>query len=238
MRQLAFSIIDEAGDIEQVVHELRDVLQQSGPVEHLVYHSSKIGLRPSVDPYIKLTYPSRWIKRYLVRGYIHVDPVIRAGFERRLPFDWTELTIETPEEQVFFLDAVQHGVGTVGLSIPVINRERHRGLFTVSGECDQQKWESWWRPKISTLVEIGNHLHRTAVGDVLAPQGPRMRPRSVEALGWMSQGKTMSETGIIMGISPNTVRAYLQHARFALGVSNTNQAVRVAVEQGLIASQR
>ena len=72
----AFNVIASGDDIETVVIQLRDILR----VDHIVYHSSKLGQSPSRDPYIRLTYPASWIKRYLQMGYVDVDPVLREGF--------------------------------------------------------------------------------------------------------------------------------------------------------------
>ena len=76
-------------EMEETIARLRDLLK----VDNLVYHSSKLGASPSVDPYIRLTYPAPWIKQYLQMGYVDIDPVLREGFLRTLPFDWSELKI-------------------------------------------------------------------------------------------------------------------------------------------------
>jgi len=76
----AYAIIDNTVDMEETIIKLRDLLD----VDHLVYHSSKLGASPSVDPYIRLTYPAAWIKRYLQMGYVDIDPVLREGFLRTL----------------------------------------------------------------------------------------------------------------------------------------------------------
>src|SRR5256885_7914512 len=83
--------------MDAVIAKLRDFLE----VDHLVYHSSKMGASPSVEPYIRLTYPAAWIKRYLQMGYVDVDPVVREGFLRTLPFAWSELKIATAAEMTF-----------------------------------------------------------------------------------------------------------------------------------------
>src|SRR5664280_28400 len=90
----AFSIIENTPEIEVVIGKLRDLLN----VDHVVYNSSKLGASPSADPYIRLTYPASWIKRYLQMGYADVDPVLREGFRRTLPFNWNELTIQSAAE--------------------------------------------------------------------------------------------------------------------------------------------
>src|SRR5271163_4725547 len=87
----AFAIVDNTAEMEETIAKLRDILN----VDHLVYHSSKLGTSPSVDPYIRLTYPAPWIKQYLQMGYIDIDPVLREGFLRTLPFDWSELKIQS-----------------------------------------------------------------------------------------------------------------------------------------------
>ena len=112
----AFSIIEDMPELELVVSKLRDLLS----VDHLVYHSSKFGASPSADPFIRLTYPAEWIKRYLQMGYSDIDPVLREGFQRMLPFRWSDLTIRNAAEASFFADAASHGVGPNGFSIPVV----------------------------------------------------------------------------------------------------------------------
>jgi hypothetical protein len=74
----AFSIVADTTEMEETIARLRDFLK----VDNLVYHSSKLGASPSVDPYIRLTYPAPWIKQYLQMGYIDIDPVLLEGFLR------------------------------------------------------------------------------------------------------------------------------------------------------------
>src|SRR3979490_1343056 len=97
----AFAIIESTPEMETAIAKLRDFLA----TDHLVYHSSKFGASPSADPYIRLTYPASWIKRYLQMGYVDIDPVLREGFRRTLPFDWSELKVEGGREMDFVLDA-------------------------------------------------------------------------------------------------------------------------------------
>jgi hypothetical protein len=69
------------------------------------------------------TYPVEWQVRYFRKQYAKVDPVIARGMEAVLPFDWDELPKGDPTTQAFFDDAVDHGVGHNGLSIPIRNRK-------------------------------------------------------------------------------------------------------------------
>jgi len=158
----AFSAIDASPDIEATVVQLRNLIG----VTHLVYHSSKLGVSPSVDPYIRLTYPSAWIKRYLLRGYVHIDPVLREGFQRSLPFDWSELKITTPEEFELLKDALDHGIGPHGLSIPLRSKQGHRALFSMTSSGPREEWDAFWLVNLQDVREIGYRLHRRVISEL------------------------------------------------------------------------
>src|ERR1700733_10809581 len=122
----AFAIVENTQDMDGVVSKLRDFLK----IDHVVFYSSKLEA-PTV-PYIRLTYPASWVKRYLQMGYGEVDLVLRQGFKRTLPFEWKELQCASAAEVAFQADARAHGIGPLGYAIPVSNRHGYRGLFVVS----------------------------------------------------------------------------------------------------------
>ena len=74
------------------------------------------------------TYSFQWQTRYFLKQYILIDPVLAHGSKAILPFDWEELPRDDPAIQAFFTDAVNHGVGCNGISVPVRNR---RGAYSV-----------------------------------------------------------------------------------------------------------
>jgi DNA-binding CsgD family transcriptional regulator len=227
---MAFSIIEEASAMDDTLIKLRDLLE----VDHIVYHSSKLGVSPSVEPYIRLTYPASWIKRYLERNYVDVDPVLREGFHRTLPFDWSDLKIESREAAALLLDAVEHGVGPHGMSIPLRSKQGHRGLFSVSYSGERETWKQFCATHISLLVEIGNRLHRRVISEVFGEDNPHLTQREIECLHWVSQGKDAGDIAVILNISPHTARDYLKSARFKLDSVSSAQAVTKAVKLGLL----
>jgi len=226
----AFSIIEDVQDMEATVVALRDFLA----VDHLVYHSSRLGASPSADPYIRLTYPASWIKRYLQMNYVEVDPVLREGFLRALPFDWSEVAIETPAEGALMMDALAHGVGPHGLSIPVIGKRGHRGLFSVSFAGSADAWRLFKDDRLPLLIEIANRLHRRVIRDVFGEDHVHLSARELQCLQWKALGKDANEIGLILELSPHTVRDYLKSARFKLDCVTSGQAVSKAVKLGLL----
>ena len=229
----AFSIIEGTSEIEGVIGKLRDLLQ----VDHVVYHSSKLGANPSDPqrgPYIRLTYPASWIMRYLQMGYADVDPVLREAFRRTLPFEWSELTIDSEAEALFLADAASHGVGPHGFSIPVLTKQGHRGHFGVAFSRSEQEWSNFLAATRSTLIEIANRLHRRVVVEVFHEDGPPLTTRELECLRWAALGKSTCEIGVILNISPHTARDYLKSARYKLDCVSSAQAIGKAVQLGLL----
>jgi LuxR family transcriptional regulator, quorum-sensing system regulator CinR len=226
----AFSIIESTVEIESVVVKLRNLFE----VDHVAYHSSKLGIAPTVDPYLRLTYPASWIKRYILMGYRDVDPVVREGFRHTLPFDWSELDIRSDREAAFLADAAAHGVGGHGFSIPVVSKHGHRGLFTVCASYSEAKWAKFMQARRSALIEVANRLHRRVVVEVFGEDHLRLTERELECLRWVSRGKDTSEIAVILGISTHTVRDYLKSARYKLESATLAQAVGKAINLGLL----
>jgi DNA-binding CsgD family transcriptional regulator len=58
--------------------------------------------------------------------------------------------------------------------------------------------------------------------------------RQVECLAWVRAGKSSTDIGTILGLSPRTVDAYIADACARLGVRTRMQAVIVATDKGLL----
>ena len=66
------------------------------------------------------------------------------------------------------------------------------------------------------------------------PQPPRLSPRESECLLWVSRGKSSSDIGAIVGLSPRTVDSYIEKTCAKLRVRTRIEAVAVAVRSGMI----
>ena len=226
----AYAIIESTPEMETAIAKLRDFLK----IDHLVYHSSKLGASPSVDPYIRLTYPASWIKRYLQMGYVDLDPVVREGFLRTLPFDWSELKVQSAAEYAFLTDALAHGVGPHGYSIPVRSKHGHRGLFSLSFSRSQEEWVNFLETTQPALIQIANRVHRRVITEVFGEDRPHLTTRELECLLWIARGKDTSDIAVILNISPHTTRDYLKSVRYKLDCVTSAQAVSKAAKLGLL----
>jgi LuxR family transcriptional regulator, quorum-sensing system regulator CinR len=226
----AYSIIEKKAEIQTIVAELRDFLR----IDHLVYFTSKHGGNPSIAPYVRLTYPASWLARYLGMGYADVDPILREGFLRTLPFEWRELDISGSAEAAFLADAAAHGVGPHGYSIPVSTKHGHRGLLAVSSSGYEGEWTKFLAATQPGLVQIANRLHRRVVGDLFGEDRPHLTPRELECLRWVALGKGATEIATILHISPHTARDYLKSVHYKMDCVTSAQAVTKAVKLGLL----
>ena len=226
----AYSIIEKKAEIQTITTELRDFLN----IDHLVYFTSKVGGSPSVDPYVRLTYPPSWLARYLAMGYADVDPILREGFRRTLPFEWRELDISGSAEAAFLEDAAAHGVGPHGYSIPVSTKHGHRGLLAVSSSGSEGEWTKFLASTQPSLIQIATRLHRRVVGELFGEDRPHLTPRELECLRWIALGKDTTEIAAILNISPHTTRDYLKSVHYKLDCVTSAQAVTKAVKLGLL----
>lgn len=61
-----------------------------------------------------------------------------------------------------------------------------------------------------------------------------LSPRELECLLWASRGKSSSDIGAILSLSPRTVDSYLEKVCAKLRVRTRIEAVVLAVQKGLI----
>lgn len=63
---------------------------------------------------------------------------------------------------------------------------------------------------------------------------PKLSAREHECLLWASRGKSSSDIGGILGLSPRTIDSYLEKACAKLRVRTRVEAVAAAVREGVI----
>lgn len=227
----AYEAVRKAADTEGAVCRIRDVYG----FDNVTYHLAKT-ISGNVDaPFVKSTYPDAWISRYLLRGYVRVDPVVREGFLRKLPFDWREVGL-TDQATEFMEDALAHGVGGNGYSIPVLDRSGRRALLSLNSSIPDDRWTRLIAGNAADLAEIAHHLHKKAIDELYGPRdpAPTLGPRELECLTWAAQGKDSRTIALLLGISDHTARNYLKSARFKLDCANIAQAVTKAIKLRII----
>lgn len=226
-----FEQINSSGTVEEAIGTLQD----ANGIAYVTYHLAQtIGGRFDA-PFVRTTYPDAWVSRYLLRGYVHLDPVIREGFSRRLPFDWREISADM-EARDFLADAAAFGVGPSGYSIPISDRANRRAILSINSELVDQAWDRFVASSQAAWAEFAQLVHQKAIFELYGESDPvpALSPREIECLYWTALGKDQKDIALILGLSEHTVRDYLKSARLKLGCATLSAAATRATQLRII----
>lgn len=216
-------------DLQDIVAGLRDCFE----VDHAVYH----WVSADGQQYGCGTYSREWCIRYVVEDYLRVDPVILGCFQRFHPVDWKRLDWSSKSAKAFLADAVAHGVGNQGYSVPVRGPNGQFACFSVSHSASDAEWAEFTERNQRDLILIAHYFNQKALelahGRAPEPAKP-LSPREVDALTFLAMGYGRGQVADMLKISEHTLRAYIESARFKLGALNTIHAVAKALAEGRI----
>ncbi|MCT4557070.1 MAG: LuxR family transcriptional regulator [Pelagimonas sp.] len=216
-------------DLQILIEELRDKLG----VDHLVYH----WVNSNGEQYGCGTYDLEWVNRYVQKGYLRVDPVIAGCFQRFHPVDWKRLDWSGKAARAFQKDAIEHGVGNQGYSIPIRGPNGQFAHFTLSHSCNDTEWEEFTEKNRRDLILIAHSFNKKALEfeSGRTPEAAQpLSPREIEAMTLLATGHNRAQAAEALSISEHTLRVYVESARHKLGAMNTTHAVARAISRGLI----
>lgn len=220
---------DELSSLQTAIELLREYYA----VDHMVYH----WVSSNGDQYGCGTYDQIWVSRYLEKGYLRIDPVISGCYQRFHPVDWKRLDWSSKAARAFQQDALEHGVGNQGFSIPIRGPNGQFALFTVSHNCDDDEWERFTETNRRDLILVAHYFNQTALrlepGRTPEAAQP-LSPREIDAMTLLAVGYSRAQVAETLSISEHTLRVYIESARFKLGAMNTTHAVARAMARGLI----
>ncbi len=220
------STLDE---LSAVAFRLRDRLK----VAHLTYH----WVDGAGDQYGCTTYSDDWDERYREKNYHRIDPVILGCFQRFHPVDWKALDWSSKVAKVFLQDALAHGIGNQGYSIPIRGPNGQFALFTVNHSCDDQTWQDFISTYGQQLILVAHYINRKALEfeKDRQPESTRgLSPREIDAITLLALGYSRAQVAHSLSISEHTLRVYIESARSKLGAQNTTHAIATALSRGLI----
>ncbi|MEO0989629.1 MAG: LuxR family transcriptional regulator [Pseudomonadota bacterium] len=200
-------------------------------IDHVVYH----WVNSKGERFGAGTYTQDWIDRYLEKDYLRFDPVIFGCFQRFHPVNWKDLDWSGKSARAFMKDAIDHGVGNQGYSIPIRGPQGQFALFTCSTGCEDGVWEAFIENNQRDLLLIAHEFNRKALDlddHPLSP--PALSPRELSAMTHLAKGLSRAQAAQEMSISEHTLRVYVEAARHKLGALNTTHAVARALSQGII----
>lgn len=224
--------LDATGTLEglqEIIAPLRDAFE----IDHMVYH----WVDSAGEQYGCGTYADAWRDHYVEHNYIRTDPVIIGCFQRFHPVDWKRLDWSGKPARQFLADALKHGVGNQGYSIPIRGPNGQFALFTANHTCDDDTWADFIEAHGRDLILIAHYFNRKALEfepDRKGEQSRALSPREIDAMTLLAMGYSRAQVADTLSISEHTLRVYIESARFKLGAHNTTHAVARALSRGLI----
>jgi len=216
-------------DLQSATERLRDHYK----ISHIVYH----WVNSAGERFGAGTYSSEWVDRYLEMEYLRTDPVIFGCFQRFNPVDWKQLDWSSKTARAFFQEAVDHGVGNQGYTIPVRGPKGQFAIFTANETTDDVSWEKFVDENARDLMVVAHEFNKKAlefeIGQTPA-KTPSLSPRELSAMTYLAKGFSRAQAADELRISEHTLRVYIEAARHKLGAINTTHAVARAMSSGII----
>ena len=176
-----------------------------------------------------------WEPHYLATGLQDYDPIIKATKTASEPFFWSDALagrVLTPLEKRVMDEAREFGLSE-GFVTPTFNADGSINAVLLAGEhIDARDPDLRAASHLISLYfgAMGRKLQREAMGRVRV----RLTRRQLECLRWVRAGKSATDIGDILGLSPHTVNEYVASACARLGVRTRLQAVIQAHTDGLL----
>ncbi|WP_271552778.1 helix-turn-helix transcriptional regulator [Bradyrhizobium sp. CCBAU 45394] len=176
------------------------------------------------------SYPDSLAQLYVRDKLSDVDPIVRHARTARMPFFWGDLAEDscrlTPDDR-FTQEVARHGIRN-GLAVPVyVGYSKFAAMIFAEKTADRPT-RSEIQTALAAIHLTAFQLHARFTMSSSRHNSAAGRPltfRQRQCLTWSARGKTMSETGTILGISERTVLYHLQDARLRLGAQTITQAV-------------
>lgn len=219
-------------ELQVWTHELRDFFG----VTHVFYHTATLK-REQIGAF---TYSLDWARRYVDKNYAAVDPVLQGAMRRFHPMDWKTLDWSSPAARAFMRDAVEHGLGNQGWTVPIWGPQGEFAVFCLNHQCSDVEWQGFIAHSGKDILVVSHLMHEQALRIInreMAAPTAELSPREREALAHLSVGHSRAAVADMLQISENTLRAYIDSARHKLGALNVTHAVALALAKGIITPQ-
>jgi hypothetical protein len=126
-------------------------------VDHLVYYWVN-----NSDTIHAVTYSQEWVARYVEQDYKRIDPVVLGALRRFHPMDWKSLDWTPSALRKFSAEAVAHGVGNQGYTVPIWGPTGDFAMFTVNHTCSDAEWERLKHEHGKQFLVIAHLFHQQA----------------------------------------------------------------------------
>jgi DNA-binding CsgD family transcriptional regulator len=172
-------------------------------------------------------YADPWRKHYVDQRYETCDPIVLHGIRQPRPFGWgPDFGGEDSFARKFFYEASGFGI-RYGYTIPINHWHGRFAALTFAANQQREAFLQTIRFHALALQIIAYQFHqqvREKLEPLLTISGIHLTCRERQCLTLASQGKTFPDIGLILNISPRTVKDYIDNAKSKFGVRTVRDA--------------
>jgi len=188
-----------------------------------------IALPSTVGRQLRLitNYADPW-RRHIDQRYETCDPIVLHSIRQPHPFGWgSNFGDDDPFTRRFFGEASGFGI-RYGYTIPI---HHWHGRFAALTFATDQRYEAFLRATRChelALRMIAYQFHqqsREKLEPLFSLSGIHLTCRERQCLTLAEKGKCFPDIGLILGISPRTVKDYIDNAKLKFGVRSVRDAV-------------
>lgn len=175
--------------------------------------------------------PPGWEEAYAREKLGTGNFLVRESRWRSTPFAWSTLPRVEPNDSKFW--AVLHDYGfTDGLGVPCHGPNGYLGVVSLAFES-----LPGLAPDERRAIEVASlivHDRMRALATVPERLAESLSARERDCLGFVAEGKSDWEIGVILSISQTTAHTHVENAKRKLGARTRAQACARAVALGLV----
>lgn len=178
-------------------------------------------------------YPDEWIQQLTREALVPQDPVLAACERTVTPFCWSSLPQLVPmsrQQHAYMARARDAGL-RAGYTVPIHLPGQASGLVSFVSRNDALPVESL--PAAQYLACFAfEAARRLKAGSNDESALPRLTQRQLDCVVLAARGKSNWVAAQLLGLAPDTVHKYLEHAKRRYGVSTRTELVVRALFDG------
>ncbi|MFN3881867.1 MAG: LuxR family transcriptional regulator [Nitrincola lacisaponensis] len=221
---------------EEDMHQIMSTFFSRLGIDQFAYISADCEALDYGKPFVISNYPEDWLNNYSRFQYHKIDPVIQRTKNSILPFHWRTVLLENPSDQQgdFLEMAKAHFIKIdEGVTVPIYVRGHHFASLNACQYADRRDTAKIDLNVIYLLSGVATTFN-LRIQSLCSRPSKFLTNREKECLLWTSRGKSQEEIGLILGISPRTVRFHNENAMVKLNANNAAAAVTIATAFGCI----
>ncbi len=179
------------------------------------------------------SYPDSWMKHYVDKDYLGIDPVVGELLQKNRIFRWDDILQKHEKDSAAFqlMKEAEDAKVTEGIGISITTPyEEITGIGIARSQRTKEKIDDHTLSQVYFYAMNFHETYRQLITDNLRTQ---FSNRQKEILHWAIRGKTDTEIAFLINVSYATVRYHWNKLFEQLEVNSRTMAIEKAIHYNL-----